>query len=478
MKILNFTKYLMRFLFLHILISYITIWYFDKYVFFNTEQKFEVYLKLVEDHSRFYSFIPLSWVTIDGLFIVLIALFLLILYTTKFYTYVNEFDFVYENKYFDDFLILYLMWNSFTFTSLYLFRITGLLRSTLILYSIVIPLILFIFRNSEIISNILGRSVSKENYISFNLDEFSNFKNLRITSYRNEILRITCKEKKLKDVVIEEVDKLNKVSNLNLVVIRLEKIKKLDPFLEDYLILLNKKVLLISDVELSFSKSFIYRMQNIENKYFYYFNNDIQYGAKYIIKRLLDIFLSLTILILLTPLFIIIYLLIYSQDSFPVIIKQSRVGLHGKKFYMFKFRTMYKDSHDKRSDLRKLNKKTGPLFKLDKDPRVIKKLSFLRKYSLDELPQIFNVLKGDMSLVGPRPLFEEDTEHFDKSYMRRLNVLPGMTGLLQINERNTSDFEIWYKYDIEYIENWSLYLDLKIILKTFTALKNKKNIGI
>ena len=86
-------------------------------------------------------------------------------------------------------------------------------------------------------------------------------------------------------------------------------------------------------------------------------------------------------------------------------------------------------------------------------------------------------MKGEISLVGPRPLFEEDSEHFDKKYMRRLNVLPGMTGLLQINERNTDDFDIWYKYDIEYIENWNLYLDLKILLKTFKAIRNNKTSG-
>ena len=161
----------------------------------------------------------------------------------------------------------------------------------------------------------------------------------------------------------------------------------------------------------------------------------------------------------------------------PFLIKQSRVGLHGKKFKMYKFKTMYNDSHEKREKLKDFNKKGGPLFKLDEDPRIIKKLNFLRKYSLDELPQLFNVLKGEMSLVGPRPLFEEDSEYFDKNYMRRLNVLPGMTGLLQINERNTDDFSVWYKYDIEYIENWNLYLDIKILFKTFNAIKRENTSG-
>ena len=101
----------------------------------------------------------------------------------------------------------------------------------------------------------------------------------------------------------------------------------------------------------------------------------------------------------------------------------------------------------------------------------------MRKYSIDELPQLINVIKGDMSLVGPRPLFEEDTELFNKNYMRRLNVLPGMTGLLQINDRNTDDFEVWYKYDLEYIENWNLRLDVDILLRTISAVFNRKNSG-
>ena len=99
---------------------------------------------------------------------------------------------------------------------------------------------------------------------------------------------------------------------------------------------------------------------------------------------------------------------------------------------------------------------------------------FLRKTSLDEIPQLINVLKGEMSIVGPRPLFDNDTKLFTTSYMRRLNVMPGITGLLQINERNTDEFETWFKYDLEYIENWSIYLDLKIILYTpFSLLKSK-----
>ena len=218
-------------------------------------------------------------------------------------------------------------------------------------------------------------------------------------------------------------------------------------------------------------------MQKIDSKYIYYFNNDVQYGSKYILKRILDISVSLIILLLLSPILLLIFAYIRLVDGGPSIISQSRVGLHGRKFNMYKFRTMYSNAHSERDQLENKNKKTGPLFKIQQDPRVIKKLQFLRNYSLDEFPQLINVIKGEMSLVGPRPLFEDDTNLFDKNYMRRLNVIPGMTGLLQINERDTDDFDIWYKYDIEYIENWTLYLDLKILLKTFRAVLEKSNAG-
>ena len=139
---------------------------------------------------------------------------------------------------------------------------------------------------------------------------------------------------------------------------------------------------------------------------------------------------------------------------------------------------MINDSHKKRDELNTLNKKSGPLFKIEDDPRLISGIKFIRNLSIDEIPQFVNVLKGEMSVVGPRPLFPEDSQHYDTNYIRRLNVLPGITGLLQINERNTDDFDIWYKYDIEYIDNWSLYLDIKIILKTPSSLFFKKTKGL
>ena len=184
------------------------------------------------------------------------------------------------------------------------------------------------------------------------------------------------------------------------------------------------------------------------------------------------------LLILFLPITLFISILILIKDGSPVIIKQNRVGLHGDQFRMYKFRSMKNNSHELRDDLSNLNQGEGPLFKIQNDPRIISGLSFIRSYSLDEIPQLINVLKGQMSIVGPRPLFDDDTKTFDTQYMRRLNVMPGITGLLQINERNTSDFSIWYKYDLEYIENWSLFLDLQIILKTPFAMFSKKIKGL
>ena len=477
MKIKNIVKYFIRFVFLQTIVFITMVWYFDKYVFINQEHKFEVYLNLVEDRDRFYDFIPLSWVTVDALFFILIFIFLVLLYATKFYTYVNELDFSYDRKFLDDYFMLYLLWNSFVFSFLYVFRITGLSRANLVLFSFLVPTILLLFRNSEILSTLLGRSVSNENYISFNLDEFSNFKNLRLLAFRNEKLSLKDDEKVLPNKIIKEVDKLNKSTDISLVVIRLMKLKKLDPELEEYLINLNKKVLIISDNKLKFNTNFIFRLLEVSSQKIYYFNNDIQYGAQYILKRIFDIIVSILLIILFLPLLIFSAFLILKRDSRPALIKQNRIGLHGKKFQMYKFRTMYRNAHEKRDQLKSGSKKNSPLFKLSEDPRIITGLGLLRKYSVDELPQLINVIKGDMSLVGPRPLFEEDTELFDKNYMRRLNVLPGMTGLLQINDRNTDDFEVWYKYDLEYIENWNLRLDVEILFRTITAVFNRKNSG-
>jgi lipopolysaccharide/colanic/teichoic acid biosynthesis glycosyltransferase len=278
--------------------------------------------------------------------------------------------------------------------------------------------------------------------------------------------------------LIEKIDKVNKLKKINLIVVNLDKVIEIENILEEYLIETNKKILIISKEKPQFTTTFLFRQEVVDTYYFTYFNNDIQYGSKYILKRIFDILLSIFGILFFSPVMFLLFIYISIIDGFPFYVKQKRVGLHGEVFNMFKFRTMKKDSHELRASMGELNKSDGPLFKIENDPRILKGLEFARSYSLDELLQFFNVLKGDMSIVGPRPLFDDDTQLFNTKYMRRLNVLPGITGLLQINERNTSEFQTWYKYDIEYIENWSLYLDFKIVLKTPFSIFRKKIKGL
>jgi len=471
----KYLKYGIRFLILQTLLTSFSIFYFDRFLIGDY---FDGYLiirdNLLEDRDRFYPFISNDFIKSDIFIAIFIFLFLVILYSTKFYTYVNELTFSLDRKYFDEFLSIYLLWTSSIFVFFYIFRFSILSRGYLMLFTFLVPLILILFRNSEAISNFLGRSTSKENYITFNLEEDSIFRKLRIITFRNSIGDYSFKNI---DEIIAVVDKVNRNNNLNLIIINLNKSEKLSVKAERYLFEANKKVLIISKNRLIFQNVFLKRVENINNYFLTYFNNDIQYGARYILKRLVDIIFSVLILIATTPIIIFIIFFILMKDGYPFIITQNRVGLHGKKFNMYKFRSMKKDSHTKRTDLKNLNKGEGPLFKIENDPRIIKGANFLRDYSLDEIPQLLNVIKGEMSIVGPRPLFDEDTELFKQQYMRRLNVLPGITGLLQINDRNTTDFSIWYKYDILYIENWSIFLDFKIMLQTPLAMINKNKKG-
>ena len=317
-----------------------------------------------------------------------------------------------------------------------------------------------------------------KNCITFNLEEDSIFRNLRIITFRNTLSDLKNINLSNTSEVIKNIDILNKDVNINLIVINLNSQITINKDLENYLINLNKKVLIISKDMMDFHNNFLKRTEKVSSYYLTYFNNDIQYGSKYILKRVLDIILAIVGVILFSPLLLSLFSYIRVLDSGPSLIKQNRVGLHGKQFKMYKFRTMKNNAHELREDLEELNKNDEVIFKIENDPRIIQGTNFMRNFSLDELPQFFNVIKGEMSIVGPRPLFDEDTKHFDEKYMRRLNVLPGITGLLQINDRNTSEFSTWYKYDIEYIENWSLLLDMKIILRTPISLFKSKIKGL
>jgi exopolysaccharide biosynthesis polyprenyl glycosylphosphotransferase len=187
-----------------------------------------------------------------------------------------------------------------------------------------------------------------------------------------------------------------------------------------------------------------------------------------LIKRAIDFFASLVGLIVLAPLMIVVAIAIKITSPGPIVFSQLRAGKHGKPFRMFKFRSMYSDAEERRQELQAYNQMSGPVFKISDDPRITPIGRWLRKYSIDELPQLINVLRGQMSLVGPRPLPIYEVERFSvPAQRRRLSVNPGITCLWQISGRSeVRDFEAWVKLDLDYIDNWSIWLDLRILFGT------------
>lgn len=189
-----------------------------------------------------------------------------------------------------------------------------------------------------------------------------------------------------------------------------------------------------------------------------------------ILKRTIDIMISIFIILFLFPLFVVIPILILIESGRPILFMQRRVGLKRKDFDFYKFRTMISEAPSEvhREFIKALceGKASGDLYKLKDDPRITKVGKFLRKFSIDELPQIFNVLKGDMSIVGPRPAIPYELEIYNQEDFKRFDVKPGITGLWQVNGRNLLDFRTMLKIDRKYVENHSLALDLVIILKT------------
>ncbi len=184
------------------------------------------------------------------------------------------------------------------------------------------------------------------------------------------------------------------------------------------------------------------------------------------IKNAFDVLLAAFLLIVLAPFLVLVALLIKWTSRGPVIFRQIRCGLGGRKFVLYKFRSMIHDAEQKRKQLEHLNEMSGPVFKLSKDPRCTPLGRFLRKFSIDEAPQLLNILKGDMSFVGPRPPIPEEVEKYQRWQRRRLRMKPGLTCLWQVSGRNEIDFAEWMKMDLQYIDSWSLLLDLKIFMKT------------
>lgn len=192
------------------------------------------------------------------------------------------------------------------------------------------------------------------------------------------------------------------------------------------------------------------------------------------VKKIMDIFGSLLGIIVLSPILLVLAVLIKISSPGPVIFKQPRVGLRGRQFQLLKFRTMVNNAEEMKKELEELNEADGPAFKIADDPRVTKVGKFLRKSGLDELPQLFNILRGEMSLIGPRPPLPEETTQYERWQLRRLSVKPGLSCFWQVQpDRNSIKFEKWMELDLAYIDNWSLRLDFVILLKTIRTIFHK-----
>ena len=193
-------------------------------------------------------------------------------------------------------------------------------------------------------------------------------------------------------------------------------------------------------------------------------------------KRLVDVVGASLGLILASPIMLIVAILIKLEDpKGPIFFSQIRNGAYPTTFKMYKFRSMYIDAEERLEELMHLNEQSGPAFKIKDDPRITKVGKFIRKTSLDELPQLFNVLKGDMSLVGPRPAIPREVEQYTAYQKQRLFVKPGLTCIWQVSGRNNIEFDQWIELDIEYIKTRSLWLDLKLIFLTIPALLGDEN---
>lgn len=188
------------------------------------------------------------------------------------------------------------------------------------------------------------------------------------------------------------------------------------------------------------------------------------------IKRTIDVVVSAFGLVVLSPLFLITALIIKVTSKGPVFFRQIRCAMNGRKFTIYKFRTMVIDAEERLNALMKFNERKGPIFKMKNDPRITIVGKFLRKTSLDELPQLINVLKGDMSLIGPRPPLPVEVEKYKPWQRRRLSLRPGIACIHEVVARDDNDFERWMKLDLEYIDNWSLSLDFRILIRTILAV--------
>ena len=193
------------------------------------------------------------------------------------------------------------------------------------------------------------------------------------------------------------------------------------------------------------------------------------------LKRLMDIICSMSALIVLAPILIVVAILIKIESKGPVIFSQERVGINNKKFKMYKFRSMVVNAEDMKEKLEKQNERKGPMFKIKNDPRITTIGRFIRKTSIDELPQLINILKGEMSIVGPRPSLPKEVIQFEPWMLERLKVKPGLTCYWQVQGRDHIEFEDWMRLDVKYVKDRKFLLDIKLIFKTFFVFLGDQN---
>jgi lipopolysaccharide/colanic/teichoic acid biosynthesis glycosyltransferase len=192
------------------------------------------------------------------------------------------------------------------------------------------------------------------------------------------------------------------------------------------------------------------------------------------VKRTIDVTVSILVIGLLLPLLVVTVIALAVSSRGPVLYRQERVGRGGRTFTLYKFRSMYHDAHYVKPQLIDMNELDGPVFKMKEDPRITPMGRVLRRLSIDELPQLLNVIKGDMSLVGPRPPLPEECEHYGEVEWQRLAVSPGITCIWQVSGRSLLDFDTWIRMDLEYIRTWSLRGDVRILLRTIPAVLSGK----
>lgn len=349
-------------------------------------------------------------------------------------------------------------------------------RRSVIIVAFIVEIFLLIFFRLVIFRNffhtLLKKGIGRENILIVGNKDIT--ERLELALYDFDRFRFVIKGKFSENITVESVQKTIEQKGIDTVflieegmeknllvnLIALCKNKNLQVFL-----LSNMFDLAVSNVDMTTFEGIPVIELTQKNKFFNLF-----------LKRTVDIIVSFLLLLILFPLFLIIGIIIKIDSEGPVFFLQERIGKNGKKFKMFKFRTMYKDNDQNlhKEYVTKLikegKKDDSGIYKIKNDPRITKIGKFLRAFSLDEFPQLINVLKGDMSLVGPRPPIEYEVEHYDEWHKRRLSVKPGMTGMWQVSGRNRIGFEDMVLLDIYYVENFNLWLDIIILLKTIPAI--------